>query len=151
MFRTLVLVGVLIASNANAALPPGEVTILCSMVEGKKLNDFAFHLPDGFSNSVVAQVEVVDPLRLLAGVSLTDILVDYDAKGNAVLSLNSPNGSKPRNLLVMTQIDGSSQFGAVLGDMSHRGKERTGRCFGIVDAQGTQFKTWQKNPTTIGR
>jgi hypothetical protein len=137
------------AEPAHAALPGGEITVLCVWPNDGQFDQLSFHLPKGFENGT-SPVEVVDPKNLLRGSTLSEALLMYNDDGNAVFSLNGDRRQSPRMLLVMTQFNRESQFDAVLGTLAVDGAERIGRCFGLLDSNAKTFGGWKRDPASMG-
>jgi hypothetical protein len=137
------------AAPAQAALPGGEISVLCVWPEGDRFDELGIHLPKGFGTGISA-VDVVDPKNLLRGSPLTEAHLNYNEDGNAVFSLNAGRGQSPRMLLVMTQFNLESQFDAVLGTVAVDGAERFGRCFGLLDPNAKTFGGWKRDPASMG-
>ena len=144
--------GLITLSSASlAALPPGEITILCHLPDQGKLQSFAVHLPEGFGSYIDETIATLDPLNLLNRGEFTDALLTYNSEGNAEFSLNGKQGAEPRPLLFLMQLDLSSTFDAVLSDMESDNNPRTGRCFGVLDPNGEEFKKWRTDPNRLGQ
>jgi hypothetical protein len=137
------------AVPAQAALPGGEISVLCVWPQDDRFDQLSFHLPKGFGSGIGA-VEIVDPKNLLRGSTLSEAQLMYNDDGNAVFSLSADRRQSPRMLLVMTQFNLESQFDAVLGTVAVEGAERFGRCFGLLDPKARTFGGWKRDPASMG-